>query len=150
VAKVRVEGKGPLQLIHIFLSLDSSSSFRDDDDEGGDEKGEDVNETSVAGGGHAIGGNADVEARKKLRVSHALRAFLAHTGAIQDSEVGGDDSETQVSRASNVGLDTSQVVTHRPFSLPFSPLPLYKRSWQNLKLYTQLMLQSAITPCRSI
>jgi hypothetical protein len=71
-------------------------SFREDDDEGGDELGEDVNETSVAGGGKALGGRADVEARKKLRVSAALRAFLAHAGEIKKEDVGGGDDETVV------------------------------------------------------
>lgn len=55
--------------------------------------GEEINEDSVAGGGRAIGGNADVEARKKLRVSHALRAFLAKQGEIGEADVGDSDDD---------------------------------------------------------
>lgn len=71
--------------------------FRDADDEGGDELGQEVDPNSIAGGGHAIGGQGDVEARKKLRVSHALRSFLAKVGEIQEADIGGDDSEEVVS-----------------------------------------------------
>lgn len=72
-------------------------SFRDDDDEGGDELGEEANENSIAGGGHGIGGAADLEERKKLRVSYALRSFLAQAGEIGKADIGGDDDETVVS-----------------------------------------------------
>lgn len=80
--------------LHLFPT---GISFRSDDDEGGDELGEETNENSIAGGGHGIGGVADVEERKKLRVSLALRKFLAEAGQIDKADVGGDDEETTVS-----------------------------------------------------
>lgn len=58
-----------------------------------------MNEDSVAGGGRATGGRADLEARKKLHVSHVLRRFLAEQGMIPKDAVGGDDSEQVHSQA---------------------------------------------------
>ncbi|UZJ53123.1 hypothetical protein CBS101457_002443 [Exobasidium rhododendri] len=84
--------------------------FREDEDEGGDELGEEVNETSIAGGGHAIGGKADGDARDKLRVSHALRSFLAQVGEIPEGEVGGDDSDTVSTPAVQSILARPQIV----------------------------------------
>lgn len=70
--------------------------FRKADDEGGEELGEETDETTTAGGGRATGGDADIEARKKLHVSHALRKFLAEIGEIKEEDVGGDDNEQTV------------------------------------------------------
>ncbi|PWN31796.1 PLC-like phosphodiesterase [Meira miltonrushii] len=97
----------PSVATHRFAKL---NPFRDDDDEGGDDLGEEINETSIAGGGRAIGGSADIEARKKLRVSHVLRSFLAQEGEISKDAVGGDDSETNHSEAVQALLAKPQFV----------------------------------------
>lgn len=81
---------------HRFAKL---NPFKSADDEGGDELGQEADPDDIAGGGQHLGGAADVEARKKLRVSHALRSFLAKVGEIEAGQVGADDAETVVSVA---------------------------------------------------
>lgn len=76
----------------------NASSFRDDDDEGGDELGEETDENTVAGGGRATGGAIDIATRKKLHVSHALARFLAEQGELSKDDVAGigDDDTPNV------------------------------------------------------
>ncbi|CAO1620989.1 unnamed protein product [Parajaminaea phylloscopi] len=77
----------PSILTHRFAKF---NPFRDADDEGGEELGEDLTKLSVAGGGRGTFGG-DIEERKKLHVSHALRVFLAEHGEIGADDVGGKD-----------------------------------------------------------
>jgi phosphatidylinositol phospholipase C delta len=51
-----------------------------------------------------------VQARKKLRVSQALRSFLAQAGEVPEAEVGGDDSETVCTPAVQAILARPQIV----------------------------------------
>lgn len=87
--------------------------FKDADDEGGDEQGQIADQDHIAGGGHQLGGKADAEARKTLRVSHALRSFLASVGEITEDDVGGDNDETNV-RPQRMYGELHSATTHAP------------------------------------
>ncbi|CAO1622953.1 unnamed protein product [Sympodiomycopsis kandeliae] len=74
---------------HKFASW---NPFRDEKDEGGEELGEEITDLSVAGGGRGtFGGN--IEERKQLKVSHALRRFLHEKGELKESDIGKEDDE---------------------------------------------------------
>lgn len=75
--------------------------FREDDDEGGEELGEELGADTVAGGGRGTFGG-DIEERRKLPVSHALRKFLEKKGEIKEADVGEKgENVTEVSRVWN-------------------------------------------------
>ena len=63
------------------------------DDESDDDYGEEIDDTTVAGGGH---GASDAEAHKgELRVSEALKAFMVSENILSEDEVGlGGDATT--------------------------------------------------------
>jgi hypothetical protein len=84
----------PSVLTHRFARF---NPFRGSEDEGGDEQGQAADPEHIAGGGHVFAGRGDEQARRQLRVSHALRAMLAQQGEIRESDVGGGDDETLVS-----------------------------------------------------
>ncbi|PWN98804.1 PLC-like phosphodiesterase [Tilletiopsis washingtonensis] len=86
----------PSVLTHRFARF---NPFRGSEDEGGDEQGQAADPEHIAGGGHVFAGRGDEQARRQLRVSHALRAMLAQQGEIRESDVGGGDDETLHSSA---------------------------------------------------
>lgn len=65
--------------------------FRDSKDEGGEELGEEITDDSVAGGGRGTFGG-DLDERKKLRVSHALKQFLHEKGELGKEDVNDGDA----------------------------------------------------------
>ncbi|CEH18641.1 Phosphoinositide-specific phospholipase C [Ceraceosorus bombacis] len=104
------DSEAPSIPTHRFAKL---NPFKPSDDEGGDDLGQEADLDHLAGGGRVIGSAADIDERKKLRVSHALRSFLAHRAKeIAESDIGGDEEETRHSVAVQSILARSQV--HQP------------------------------------
>ena len=68
-----------------FAKLNPYFDRREDDED----KGEEIDPTSIAGGGHAARRTAIT--KEKLGVSHALRSFLVHQRVFDEQEAGIDD-----------------------------------------------------------
>lgn len=70
--------------------------FRDEEDEGGEELGDDLTLNSVVGGGRGTF-EGDIEERKRFHVSHALRVFLSEQGEISKDDIDSQEDGPPVS-----------------------------------------------------
>ncbi|KAF2100956.1 putative 1-phosphatidylinositol-4,5-bisphosphate phosphodiesterase 1 [Rhizodiscina lignyota] len=100
-----------------FAKFSPFSRKEDDED-----KGEEIDYTSVAGGGH--GGRQSAITKNKLRASHALRSFLVDENVLSEEEAGLDDDDT-VTPAVRALLDKPHVIVPPQVVDRSYPLPEY-------------------------
>lgn len=86
-----------------------------------EDKGETIDQGTVAGGGHASRRSAVT--KNELRVSHALKSFLAKEGAMSEAELGLD--QDQPTSALREFLDKPHVIVPPSVTDRSHPLPDY-------------------------